>query len=46
MKVAPVSAEMVAASAPLPETRRDVDLPTASIPRTVAPKPLKRVEVN
>ena len=46
MKVAPVSAEMVAANAPLPETRRDVDLPTASIPKTVAPKPAKRVEVN
>ena len=29
MKVAPVSAEMVAANAPLPETRRDVELPTA-----------------
>ena len=29
MKVAPVSAEMVAANAPLPETSRDVELPTA-----------------
>ena len=28
MKVAPVSAEMVAASAPIPETSRDVELPT------------------
>ena len=46
MKVAPVSAEMVAASAPLPETSRDVELPTASIPKAAAPKPLKRVEVN
>jgi hypothetical protein len=46
MKVAPVSAEMVAASAPLPETRRDAELPTASIPKTVAPKPAKRAEVN
>jgi len=46
MKVAPVSAEMVAANAPLPETRRDVELPTASIPKAAAPKPLKRVEVN
>jgi hypothetical protein len=44
MKVAPVSAEMVAAGAPLPETRRDVDLPTASIPKTS--KPAKRAEVN
>jgi hypothetical protein len=46
MKVAPVSAEMVAANAPLPETRRDVELPTGSIPKAAAPKPLKRVEVN
>ncbi len=46
MKVAPVSAEMVAANAPLPETRRDIELPTASIPKAAAPKPLKRVEVN
>jgi len=46
MKVAPVSAEMVTANAPLPETRRDIDLPTASIPKAAAPKPLKRVEVN
>lgn len=38
MKVAPVSAEMVA-DAP----QRDADLPTASIPK---PKALKRVEVN
>src|SRR5258708_3127529 len=45
MKVAPVSAEMVAANAPLPETRRDVELPTASIPKT-APKPAKRAEVR
>src|SRR5204863_537027 len=46
MKVAPVSAEVVAVSAPLPETRRDVELPTASIPRAAAPKPAKRAEVN
>jgi hypothetical protein len=45
MKVAPVSAEMVAANAPLPETGRDVELPTASIPKT-APKPAKRAEVR
>jgi hypothetical protein len=46
MKVAPVSAEMVAGNAPLPETRRDAELPTASIPRAAAPKPAKRAEVN
>jgi hypothetical protein len=46
MKVAPVSAEMVAAGAPLPDAGRDVELPTASIPKTVAPKPAKRAEVN
>ncbi|MCA6115543.1 DUF2865 domain-containing protein [Bradyrhizobium sp. WSM 1738] len=46
MKVAPVSAEMVAGSAPLPETRHDVDLPTASIPKTAVPKAGKRAEVN
>ena len=45
MKVAPVSAETLTASAPLPETRRDVDLPTASISKT-APKPAKRAEAN
>jgi hypothetical protein len=45
MKVAPVSAEMVAANAPLPETGRDVELPTASIPKA-APKPAKRAEVR
>jgi hypothetical protein len=46
MKVAPVSAEMVATNAPLPEARRDVELPTGSIPRAAASKPAKRVEVN
>src|SRR5256884_8247936 len=46
MKVAPVSAEMVAANAPLPEASREVELPTASIPKTVAPKPAKRAEVR
>ena len=46
MKVAPVSAEMVAANAPLPEARRDVELPTASIPKAAAPKPAKRAEVR
>jgi hypothetical protein len=37
---------MVAANAPLPEARRDVELPTASIPKAAAPKPAKRAEVN
>jgi len=49
MKVAPVSAEMVAADAPLPEASRDVELPTASIPKAAkaaAPKPAKRAEVR
>jgi len=46
MKVAPVSAEMIAGNAPLPEARRDAELPTASIPRAAVPKPAKRVEVN
>jgi hypothetical protein len=46
MKVAPVSAEMVAANAPLPETRRDVELPTGSIPKAAVPKPAKRADVN
>ena len=46
MKVAPVSAEMVAGSAPLPEARRDDDLPTASIPKTATPKAAKRAEAH
>ena len=46
MKVAPVSLETVAVSAPISETSRDVELPTASIPKTVAPKPAKRAEVR
>ena len=46
MKVAPVSAEMVAGSAPLPETRRDDDLPTASIPKAATPKAAKRAEAR
>lgn len=44
MKVAPVSAEMIATNTPLPETKRDVELTTGSIPKTA--KSLKRVEVN
>lgn len=46
MKVAPVSAEMVAGRAPLPEVRRDDDLPTASIPKAPAAKAAKRAEVR
>ena len=46
MKVAPVSAEMVAGDAPLPEASRDVELPTASIPKSAVSKPAKRAEVN
>jgi hypothetical protein len=46
MKVAPVSAETVGGNAPQPETRRDDDLPTASIPKPAAPKAAKRAEVN
>ena len=46
MKVAPVSAEMVAGSAPLPEARRDDDLPTASIPKAPTPKVAKRAEAR
>ncbi|XSC44593.1 DUF2865 domain-containing protein [Bradyrhizobium sp. RDT10] len=46
MKVAPVSAEMVAGTAPLPEARRDDELPTASIPKTAAPKAAKRAEAR
>jgi Protein of unknown function (DUF2865) len=42
MKVAPVSAEMVAGSAPPPEPRGDADLPTASIPKSGA----KRAEAR
>jgi Protein of unknown function (DUF2865) len=44
MKVAPVSAEMVA-GAPLSETRGEVATPVSVVPKTVAPK-AKRAEVN
>jgi Protein of unknown function (DUF2865) len=44
MKVAPVSAEMVGETV-MPETSRDVALPTTSVPKTVAPK-AKRAEAN
>ena len=45
MKVAPVSAEMVATTAPLPEASRDVALPATSVPKTVSTRE-KRAEVN
>jgi hypothetical protein len=45
MKVAPVSAETVAADAPLPEASRDVALPATSMPKTVSTSE-KRAEVN
>ena len=45
MKVAPVSAEMVAANAPLPEAARDVVLPATSVPKAVSTR-AKRADVN
>ena len=36
MKVAPVTAEMIANDAPLPEASRDVALPATSVPKTVS----------
>lgn len=45
MKVAPVSAEMIATNTQLPETKRDAELTTGSIPKAAPSKP-KRVEVN
>jgi hypothetical protein len=45
MKVAPVSAETVAASATLPEASGDVALPATSVPKAASPK-AKRAEVN
>jgi hypothetical protein len=44
MKVAPVAAEMVSA-APLPESSRDDELPTGSVPKPVSAR-AKRAEVN
>jgi hypothetical protein len=46
MKVAPVSAEMIATNTQLPETKRDAELTTGSIPKAATLKPAKRVEVN
>jgi hypothetical protein len=45
MKVAPVSAEMIANEAPLSETSREVTLPATSVPKAVSPK-AKRAEAN
>lgn len=45
MKVAPVSAEMVATSAPLPEASRDLALPATSVPKSVSARE-KRAEAN
>ena len=45
MKVAPVTAEMIAGNAPLPETSRDVALPASSVPKNVSTR-AKRAEVN
>jgi hypothetical protein len=45
MKVAPVAAETVASDTPLPEVSRDVELPTASVPKTASTR-AKRAEVN
>ena len=45
MKVAPVSAEMVTANAPLPETARDVVLPATAVPKAASTR-AKRAEVN
>ncbi len=45
MKVAPVSAEMVAANAPLPETAHDVAMPVTAVPKAVSSKD-KRAEVD
>jgi len=46
MKVAPVSAEMIATNTQSPEMKRDVELTTGSIPKAASPRPAKRVEVN
>jgi hypothetical protein len=45
MKVAPVSAEMIAGDAPSPEASRDVTLPATLVPKTISPK-AKRAEAN
>jgi len=45
MKVAPISAEMIASETPLPDASRDVALPATSAPKTVSPRG-KRAEVG
>jgi hypothetical protein len=45
MKVAPVTAEMVANEAPSPEMSRDVALPATLVPKAVSPK-AKRAALN
>jgi hypothetical protein len=45
MKVAPAAADMLANQTPLPEASRDVELPTASVPKAVLTR-AKRAEVN
>src|ERR1700681_2772808 len=45
MKVAPAAADMLANQTPLPEASRDVELPTASVPKAVSAR-AKRAEVN
>jgi hypothetical protein len=45
MKVAPVTAEMIANGAPLPEASRDIALPASSLPKNVSTR-AKRAEVN
>ena len=45
MKVAPVTADMIANGAPLPETSREVALPASSAPKNVSTR-AKRAEVN
>jgi hypothetical protein len=45
MKVAPVTAEMVATTTPLPEVAREAAPPATSVPKTVAIR-AKRAEVN
>src|ERR1700682_3534443 len=45
MKVAPVSVEMVASEAPLPEASRDVALSATSVPKAASPR-AKRAELD
>src|SRR3979411_692721 len=45
MKVAPVSVEMDASEAPLPEASRDVALPATSVPKAASPR-AKRAELD